>query len=136
MKPCFRTLLEQFAELALSTLDERRAHFDARVARPGQHDVGDLRGALPLDGAAAIRAVRRTGARPEQAQIIVDLGDRADGRARIVSRRLLLDRDRRRQPLDGVDVRLLHQAEELARIRRQRLDVPPLPFGVDRVERQ
>ena len=39
-----------------------------------------------------------------------------------------------REPLDRVDVRLLHQAEELPRIGRERLDVAALPFGVDRVE--
>ena len=48
--------------------------------------------------------------------------------------RLLLDRDRRRQPLDQVDVRLLHLLEELPRVGGQRLDVAALAFGVDRVE--
>jgi hypothetical protein len=42
----------------------------------------------------------------------------------------------RRQPLDEVDVGLVHLAEELAGVRRQRLDVPPLALGEDRVERQ
>src|SRR4030095_5920445 len=35
-----------------------------------------------------------------------------------------------------VDVRLLHLPEELTGVRAQRLDVPSLPLGVDRVERQ
>ena len=80
--------------------------------------------------------MRRAGAREEQTQVVVDLGDGADGGARIVSGRLLLDRDRRREPFDRVDVGLLHQPEELARVRGQRLDVPALAFGVDRVERE
>ena len=50
--------------------------------------------------------------------------------------RLLLDRDRRRQALDVVDVGLLHHAQELARVGRQRLDVAALAFGVDGVERE
>ena len=33
-----------------------------------------------------------------------------------------------------VHVRLLHPLEELAGVGRQRLDVAPLPFGIDRVE--
>jgi hypothetical protein len=49
---------------------------------------------------------------------------------------LLLDRDRRRQALDQVDVGLAHQLQELARIGRQALDVAPLALGVDGVERQ
>ena len=48
----------------------------------------------------------------------------------------LIDGDGRAQPLDLVDVRLLHQAEELARVGRERLDVAALPLGVDGVERQ
>ena len=83
---------------------------------------------------AAVPAVHDADARPEQAQVVVDLGDRADRRARVVRRRLLLDRDRRRQPLDRVDVGLAHLLEELARVGRQRLDVAALPLGVDRVE--
>ena len=85
-------------------------------------------------GRPQLRAVRRAGARVEQAQVVVDLGDRADRRARIVAGRFLLDRDRGRQPLDGIDVGLLHEAEELPRVRRQRLDVAALALGVDRVE--
>jgi hypothetical protein len=68
----------------------------------------------------------RAGAREQEAQVVVDLGDRADGRARVVRGRLLLDRDRRRQALDDVDVGLVHQLQELARVRRQALDVAAL----------
>ena len=53
---------------------------------------------------------------PQQAHVIVDLGDGGDGRARVARRRLLLDRDGRREALDMVDVGLLHHLEELARI--------------------
>ena len=49
---------------------------------------------------------------------------------------LLVDRDGRAQPVDLVDVRLLHLAQELARVRAQALDVPALALGVDRVERE
>ena len=38
------------------------------------------------------------------------------------------------EALDEVDVGLLHLAEELPRVRGQRLHVAPLPLGVDRVE--
>src|SRR6266576_3679133 len=72
--------------------------------------------------------------RIQEAQVVVDLGDRSDGRARVARGRLLVDRDRRAQAVDVVDVRLLHHLEELPRVGRERLDVAALPLGVDRVE--
>jgi hypothetical protein len=72
----------------------------------------------------------------QQPQVVVDLGHRADGRARILRRGLLFDRDGRRKPLDQVDIGLGHQLEELAGIGRQRFDVAPLALGIDRVEGQ
>jgi hypothetical protein len=38
------------------------------------------------------------------------------------------------QTFDQVDVRLFHQLQELPRVGRQRFDVAPLAFGVQRVE--
>ena len=102
-----------------------------------RHDlVDDLLGRLRGDRPAAVVAVRLADPRPQQAQVVVDLGDRADRRARVARRRLLVDRDRRRQALDRVDVRLVHLPEELARVGAQRLDVAALALGVDRVERE
>ena len=85
---------------------------------------------------AVVRAVLDADAGVQQAQVVVDLGDRADGRAGVAAGRLLVDRDRRRQALDDVDVGLVHLPEELAGVRRQRLDVAALALGVDRVEGQ
>src|SRR5262249_5097147 len=75
-----------------------------------------------------------TEASVEDAQVVVHLRDGSDGRARTLARRLLLDADGRRQAADVLDLRLLHLAEELTSVRRQRLDVAPLTLGVDRVE--
>ena len=81
-----------------------------------------------------VGAIRLADPREKQAQVIVDLGDGADGRARVVRRRLLLDRDRRRQAFDQIDVGLFHQLQELPRVGRERLDVAALAFRVERVE--
>ena len=78
--------------------------------------------------------MRRTQARPEQAQVVIDLRDGSDGGARVVARGLLLDGDRRGKALDRVHVRLLHEPEELAGVGGEGLDVATLSFGVDRVE--
>src|SRR5205814_68889 len=83
---------------------------------------------------AAVGAVGHADAGVEQSQVVVDLGDGADRRARVPRRRLLVDGDRRRQPFDEVDIGLIHLAQELAGIGGQRLHVPALAFGIDRVE--
>ena len=128
-------LLEPFRMLALAASDHRREQHPGRFGRQREHVVDHLRDALRLElHVAVIGAVGGADARVEQAQVVVDLGDRADRRARVVRGRLLLDRDRRRQAFDRVDIRLLHHRQELARIRRQRLDVAALAFGVQRVE--
>ncbi len=81
-----------------------------------------------------VGAIGLADASVKQAQVVVNFGDRADGRARIVRRRLLLDGYRRRQALDEIDVGFFHELQELPGIRRERFDVAPLTFGVERVE--
>src|SRR5262249_14978699 len=98
------------------------------------HAVDHLAHGLALDRQAGGGRVGDADAGEQQAQIVVDLRHRADGRARVLRGRLLLDRDRRREAVDRVDVRLLHQLEELPRIGRQRLDVAALALGIDGVE--
>ena len=103
-------------------------------SRQAQGPVHHLLDRLRLDRPAAVRAVGLADRGVEQAQVVVDLGHRADGRARVLRRRPLLDRDRRREALDRVDVGLLHLLEELPGVGRERLDVAALPLGEDRVE--
>ena len=89
---------------------------------------------LALDRQAGGRRIGHADAREQQAQVVVDLGDRADGGARVLGGGLLLDGDGRRQPVDVVDVGLLHHLQELARVGRQALDVAALALGIDGVE--
>ena len=129
-------LLEDVLELALAVAHDRRVDGELRPLVEPQHLLDDLVERLPGDRAPADRAVRPADARVEQAQVVVDLGDRADRRARVARGRLLVDRDRRREPVDRVDVGLLHHLQELPRVRGERLDVAALPLRVDRVERE
>ena len=102
-----------------------------------RQDAGDdLLARLGRDRPAALRAVPVADAGVEHAQEIVDLGDRADGRPRIVARRLLRNRDRRAEAADVIDLGLGHLPQKLPGERGQTLHVPPLPFGIERVERQ
>ena len=69
-------------------------------------------------------------------QIIVNLGDRANRRARALPAGLLRNRNSRIQPADQIHVGLGHLAKKLPRKTRQTLHVTPLPLGIKRVERQ
>ncbi len=89
----------------------------------------------------ALRAGRNRGnasrrSSQEQAQQVEYFGRGAHRRTRVGDAVALLDRDRRRQMPDRVDVRARQPLEELARIGRERRDVAPLSLGVERVERE
>jgi len=70
----------------------------------------------------------------EEAEVVVDLRDGADGGAGTAGGGLLLDGDGGREAVDGVDVRTLHLIEELPCIRGQCFYVAALAFGIDGVE--
>ena len=126
---------EELELLALAVDDDRREDHELRILRKRERRVDHLRNGHRRELLLrVIRTVRIADPRVEEAQVVVDLGDRAYGRAGVVRRRLLLDRDRRREALDQVDIGLFHQLQELARVRRQRFDVAALPLGVQGVE--
>ena len=126
--------LEQVLEFALAAAHHGGQDLEARALRVLQQRVDHLLRDLRADQLAAFGAVRHAGACEQQAQVVVDLGDRADRRTRVAVRGLLVDRHGRAQALDEIDVRLVHLPEELAGVGRQRLDVPALPLGEQRVE--
>ena len=79
-------------------------------------------------------AVGRADAREQQAQVVIDFGNRADGRARVVRRSFLFYGDCRRQTGDVVDIGFVDAHKKLARIRRQRLNIASLTFGKYRIK--
>jgi hypothetical protein len=101
-----------------------------------QHRVHHLGHGLGRQLDAVVGAAGRAGAGEQQAQVVVDFGDRADGGARVVAGGLLLDGNGRRQALDQVHVRLFHELQELPRVGRQAFHIAPLAFGVEGVEGQ
>ncbi len=125
---------EEVLVLALLSADDRGQHEEPRPLRQGEDAADDLLAGLGGDRPVALRAVPLADAGVEHAQVVGDLGDGADGRARVAAGRLLLDADRRRQPAEVIDVGLRQLAEELAGVAGQRFDVAPLPLGVERVE--
>ena len=129
-------LLEQVGELALTGAHHRGEHLKSGAFRHRQHLIDDLLRRLAGDPLTTNRAVRSARARIQQSQVVVHLGDRPDRRPRVAVRRLLVDGHRRGQPLDEVDVGLVHLPQKLSRVSRQRFHVTPLPLGEDGVERQ
>ncbi len=129
-------VVEKFGEFAFALADHRCQHHHAGVRRQAQRRIDHLRHALRLQRQFVNRAVRSADAGVQQPQIVVNFGDGADGRARIVGRRALLDRNRRRKPFDQIDIGLLHQLQKLARVGGQRFDVAALAFRIQRVERK
>ncbi|MEZ0044221.1 hypothetical protein ABIA42_003100 [Bradyrhizobium sp. USDA 327] len=92
-------LLEPFGQLlpvlALAAAHDGREQIEAGAFGQRQHAVDHLRDGLALDRQARGRRIGYADAGPEQAHVVVDLGDGADGGTRVLRRRLLLDRDRR-----------------------------------------
>ena len=96
----------------------------------------DLLGRLPFGLSPALGAKLHPDAGVQHAQIVVHLRHGADSRARVARGRFLLDRDGRRQPANGVVLRLVHLPQKLPCVAGQALDVTALPLGVDGVERE
>ena len=74
-----REVGEQLGVLALSAADDRCEHLEAGAFGELEHTVDDLLRRLALDRRAVLRAVRDADAGVEQPEVVVDLGDRADG---------------------------------------------------------
>ena len=83
------------AIFALPATHDRREQIEARTLGQSQHTVDHLAHRLALDRQAGGGRIGNADPRPEQAHIVVDLGHRADGRARVFRGCLLLDRDGR-----------------------------------------
>ena len=129
-------VLEHLLVHTLLRTDDRRQHHKAHAVFQFRKLRDDLIDRLLLDDLAADRTVGYADARVEQAEVIVDFRHGADRRARVLRGRFLVDGDRRRQPLDGIDVRLVKLPEEHPRVGRKRLDEPAVSLRVQRVERQ
>ena len=132
----FAYALQLELQLTLPPARDGREHAEPRAIGQREDAVDDLLDRLRFDALAAVRAMRDADARKQQAEVIRDLGDGAHRGARRLRERPLLDRDRRREPIDAIDVRLRELLEELPRIRGERLDVAALSLRVDRVERE
>jgi len=122
--------------LALARADDRSQHLDFRALRQGKHPVDDLVDRLLLDLPAADRAVRNADAGIQQTQIIVNFGYGSHCGTRVFRRGLLVDGNRRGQPLNVIHVRFIQLPQKLAGIGRKRFHIAALPLGVNRIKRK
>ena len=99
---------EELLVLALPIAHERAQDEQPRAFGVLHDLVDDLLDRLRDDRDAVGRAMRDADAREEEPQVVVDLRHGADGRPRVPRGALLVDGHRGREPLDEVDVRLLH----------------------------
>ena len=129
-----RQLVQFFLELALAPANDGRHDHHPVLGLQVHHPLHDLVGRLARDSASTLRTMRHADGGIQQAQVVVDLGDGADGGTRAAAGRLLLDGDRRAQAVNAVHIGPLHLVEELARVGRKRFHVAPLSLGVNSVE--
>lgn len=129
-----RQLSEQLDVLTFASTNHRGEDLKLSTLVERHEAVDNLLRGLTADELAAHRAVGLTDAGPEQAQIIMNLCDGANGRARVAGRGLLIDGNCRTEALDKVDVGLIHLTQKLAGIGGKRLHISTLSLGEDSVE--
>ncbi len=74
---------EECVVSALAAPDHRRQHLETGALGQLEHPVDDLLRGLAGDDRAVVRAVRDADAGEQQPEVVVDLGDGADGGARV-----------------------------------------------------
>ena len=133
---CLARRLENVLMLPLLAPHLGRQQRNPAPLRQRHYRIHNLRNRLPRHRTAAPRAMRHPHPGEQQPQIIVNLRNRPHRRPRVMRNPLLVNGNRRRKPLDVIHIRLIHPPQKLPRIRRQRLHIPPLPLGVNRIESQ
>ena len=101
-----------------------------------KYAINDLLWCLALQFRSVICAMLHTDSCPQQTQIVVHLSNRPHCRSWVARSRLLINRNRRRQTFDDVNVWFVHLPKKLPRIGAQTLDVTSLTFCVNGVESQ
>ena len=119
---------------ALPTADDRSEQHDVAIADARGEPARDLGTRDRLDRLLTPDAVLHADLGEEQPQIVRHLGHGRDGRLPPAAAQALLDRDRRRDAGDVVDVGTRQHLHELPDVGREALEVAPLPLGEHDVE--
>ena len=111
-----------------------KQHVEACSFRQREQTIRNFVDRVLLHFLSADHAIGAANAREQEAQVVEDFRCSGYRRARITRRILLLDRNRGRDAVNQIRIRLFDALQKLARIRRQRFHIPALPFGINRVE--
>ena len=98
--------------------------------------VHDLIHSLLSDFTAALRAVRNSDARIQEAEIVINLCHRPNRGAGVLRRGFLVNGNGRRESVDGIHIRFVHLSEKHSGIRAEAFHIAALSFGIDGVKRQ
>jgi len=98
--------------------------------------IDNLLRRLATQRLASQRIVWLTHSGKKDPEIIVNFGRGRDCGSRVGAGAALFDGDRRREPLDKINIRLFHLVEELPRISGETFDIAALPLGIKSIERQ
>jgi ABC-type amino acid transport substrate-binding protein len=109
-------ICHQLHVLALAVADHRREQHQAGALGQCEHLVHHLADRLRFKVGVVIGASWNAGASIQQSQVVVNFGHCADCGTRVVRGRFLLDRDRRRQAVNVIDVGFLHHRQELSSV--------------------
>jgi len=93
-------------------------------------------GSVRMDGFAGGGMIAGGESGIEELEVVVDLGEGADGRTSGANGVFLLDGNGGRNAVDAINLRLVHAVEELTDVGREGLDVATLALGVEGVEGQ
>lgn len=94
---------------------------------------GNVASTALFDRLSALAAEQSGIPRKDEFEAVVDLCHRAHGRTRGLDAVGLIDGDRRRHPVDFVDLRTVAAFQKLAGVSAERFDVTALSFSVKRV---
>ncbi len=108
-----RQFFQHVTKLALLIFHHRREQHHPCILRQTKQLLDDVTCRKARDRLTTLRAMCLADIGEQQPQVVVNLGRRGDGRTRVATGGTLLDRDRRREALDVVDVRLLQLIQKL-----------------------
>src|SRR5712692_6400241 len=121
---------------SLAAAHHRRQKGNLLIAEVLADAIEHLAAALHRQRLSTVDAVLHAGFGVQQAQVMGNLGYRSDSRIAATAAHALLDRHRRREAGQQIDVGSSHDLDELARIGRQTVNVAALPLSVDDVKNQ
>ena len=127
-------IFKEIDKFTLAATDDRRKNLEASSFIKPQNLINNILRCLLRNSFPTIRAMRAPCSREEETKVVIYLGNCSHCRSRISIRGFLINRDSRGKSLNKIYIGLIHLAQELSGICRERLDIASLAFRKDRVK--